>query len=479
MTPYLGGILMIEDNTIYIDVFVHKEGKIIQLPLEEAVMLVVALQIKDVFHIELIKAQSIIARTQLVRLMRVFDGEGCSNHSGCDICDEGHCIELSDYSSLKAIDKKEIIKAAVKATEGLIMTFNNRPIDARFHHTCGGSTENSESILNRKIVYLRRVLCDYCINSPNWDNSKTISLEEIEERLNIKFPSLKPTLKTSIEGFFDDIKRDDYGRIISIKISGKEFSGTEISELLGLDSTRFSFSPAVFTFATRGEGHGLGLCQYGGHQMALEGKDSSQILNYYYTGIDIKKIEKPCIEKPLNGRIIMLDPGHGGESSQDYVGLNGTREKDVVLKIAQRLKPALEELGARVEVTRNEDKYISLSKRAQMANELRPDFFISIHLNGYTNPTIHGCEIYHYRNDRESESLAKLIIANLTKDGEILNRGIKIADFYLLREVLVGSLHLELEYITNPEKESRLNDNSYIDKIIDGIKAGLTDYYKY
>ncbi len=476
---------MLDDNIIYINVFIHSENKIIKLPLEEVVVMAVLAQIDEGFHLEMIKTQGIIARTQLIRLMRAFGGSGCLNHKGCDICDKEHCIQLADEEYLKELwaddyEKKiETIKKAVNEAEGLIITYDNKPIDARFHNTCGGSTENSESVMSRKVVYLRRVLCDYCTESPNWDNFKSISIEELQEKLSIKFPTLKPTLKTSIEGFFDEIKRDEYGRVISIKISGKEFKGIEMAELLGLDSTKFSFTPTVITFVTRGKGDGLGLCQYGGNQMALEGKSYLEILNYYFTGIDIKKIEKPCIEKPLIGRIIMLDPGHGGENSHDYIGVNGTREKDMVLKISQKLKASLEKLGAEVSMTRDKDEYISLSKRAQMANQVRPDFFMSIHLNGYSNPSIYGCEIYYYRNDKESEALAKYIMTNLTRDGGTLDRGIRIADFYLLREVAVGSLHLELEYITNPEKELKLNDDAYIDKIISEITAGLVEYYKY
>jgi len=476
---------MLSNNIVYINVFAHRENKIIKLPLEEVVELLALSQIKKEFHYEMIKAQVVVARTQIVRFMKAYGGSGCSKHSGSDICDEGHCIELADTEKLREIWKDEyenclkIVREAIKDTEGLIITFDNKPIDVKFHDTCGGATENSENVLSREIVYMRRVLCDYCKKSPNWDNSVSISLEEIEEKLNVKFPSMKPTLKTSIEGFFDDIKRDEFGRIISIKISGKEFKGVEIKELLGLDSTRFSFSPKILEFVTRGKGHGLGLCQYGGNEMALEGKTYLEILNYYFTGVEIKKIEAPCIEKPLYGKIIMLDPGHGGENSHDYVGAGGTREKELVLKISLKLKKSLEGVGAEVHLTRNKDEYVPLSHRAQMANKIRPDFFISIHLNGYANPSIHGCEIYCYRSDKESKSLAKSIMANLTKDKEILDRGIKIADFYLLREVNVSSMHLELEYITNPEVEKKLNDESYLDKIVDRIKDGFVEYYRY
>ncbi|EOD01706.1 stage II sporulation protein D [Caldisalinibacter kiritimatiensis] len=473
------------NSLVNIKVFAHKENKIMTKSIENLLKMIVPAQVPLSFHIELIKVQAIIARTQLVRQCRAFGGPGCSKYKDCDICDEGHCIDIVDDSYLRQTWKDnyneymEKLNRAIKETEGLIITINNKPIDPKFHDTCGGSTENSEDVLGNRVVYLRKVLCNYCSNSPNWDGHKDFTLKDIEERLNINFPKLKPSLKTEIKGFVEGIEKDESGRVREIKIGGKKLKGKDVMELLGLDSTKFSVTPATIRFNTRGKGHGLGLCQYGGNQMAIEGYSYDDIINYYYTGVEIKKYEIPCINKPLSGKILMIDPGHGGEKSQDFVGPTGLREKDVVLNVSKKLKNRLEQLGAHVYLTREEDEYMSLSERVKLANKIRPNFFISIHLNSFSNPSIHGCEIYYYRNDKDSEALGKAIMGSLVNNLSIVNRGVKVADFFLLRQIGVSSLRIELDYITNPEIEEKLKDSEYINRVAESISEGIVTYYKY
>lgn len=479
---------MIDDRFIYLKIYSVNEKKIIIKKLEEVVKYVAAAQtpnsIKDV-QLEFIKTQVILARTNLVRKMRVFGGEGCLKYSDCDICDEGHCITILDDNELKRIwnDKYNkimgIIEESVEATEGLIITMNNRPIIAKFHNTCGGATENSENVIGNRVRYLRKVLCNYCINSSNWEGYREISIEEIEEKLKVRFPNLTPTLKIDMKGFIEEISRDDEGRITSIKIGGKVFKGTEVKEILGLDSTRFSIAPKILGVKTRGQGEGLGLCQHGANQMALMGLKFNDIINYYFTGVEIRKIEKPCIKEPLKEKILVIDPGHGGSDNIGAEGSEGLKEKDIVLKISKRLKEFLKDLGATVYLTRDEDEYVSLNKRAELANKIRPNFFISIHLNSFSNLLIRGCEMYYYKGDRESQGLAKCIMNSMVKRLNVINRGIKVANFFLLREVGVSSLHIEIDYITNPEVEKLLKNNEYIDKIAESITQGIVEYYKF
>ncbi len=68
----------------------------------------------------------------------------------------------------------EKIDKAVKDTQGMVMVFDNKPIDAPYHMVCGGSTENAENVIDNQVNYLRRVLCDYCIESPYWNNEKKL-----------------------------------------------------------------------------------------------------------------------------------------------------------------------------------------------------------------------------------------------------------------------------------------------------------------
>lgn len=474
-----------DENNIYIKIFNVIKNKVEKDSLKNVVIGAVANQVDANFHIELLKAQAVIARTLIIRRARAFGGKGCSEHKNCDICNGEHCIRLYKLSELRKVWKEDYnvnfkkIDKAVEETSGLIMVFNNKPIEPKYHDTCGGSTENSEMVIDNKVVYLRKVLCNYCKDSPNWAGYKEIPIEEIEKKLKIKFPKPNTDYVTNITGFIEDVNKDDEGRVISLTIGGKKFKGRDVARLLDLDSTRFSIIPTKIGVATIGKGHGLGLCQYGGNKMAEVGYTFKDILNYYFTGIDIKKVHMPSVEKPLCGRIIVLDPGHGGENGDDVYGPGGLREKDVVLDIALKLEKKLTKLGANVHLTRREDEYLHLSKRADITNKIKPDFFISLHMNSYNNPAIKGYEAYYFRGDGDSETLGKLIASKLEQKCGIVNRGVKNGDFFLLREVTSNALIIEIDYITNPLQELKLQDESYKNKVSDSILEGIVEYYKY
>ncbi|WP_053954792.1 N-acetylmuramoyl-L-alanine amidase family protein [Inediibacterium massiliense] len=229
----------------------------------------------------------------------------------------------------------------------------------------------------------------------------------------------------------------------------------------------------------QGKGEGLGLCQYGANSMAKSGKSAEEILKYYFTGVEIKNFDKPSINKPLTGRIIVLDPGHGGINTEDVYGPTGLREKDVNLCISLKLAQKLRGLGAKVYETRKEDVYVPLGKRAKLAEEVRPDFFISIHQNSFLNSNISGSEVYHYRGDEEGEILGNLILEEIHKKVGLIKRGTKIAEFYLLREVKSSVLHIEVGFITNPEEEKKLREEKTQDKIAEAMATGLIRFYSY
>ncbi len=410
------------------------------------------------FHIEALRAQAIILRTNLVR-------------NSLKLMDENE--EISCKFNKTEEDMKKINKA-VEGTKGLIMTINNKPIQGKFHHTCGGSTENAENVLRHGVIYLRKVLCDYCIDSPKWKSEKNFSIEEIEERLNIKFPINREEIE--IKGFIEEVERDEEGRVKYAYIGGQKFQGKELMDLLNISSTRFEFFPTSISFIAQGDGHGLGLCQEGSRVMAEKGYSFKEILEYYYTGVKIKKYPFPSIKKPLFGKIIMIDPGHGGYNI-GFEGRLGSREKDIVLQLSKELKKEIERLGGEVYLTREKDEEILLTNRAHMVNEVKPDFLISIHLNYMANSNKKGSGIYYFRGDKESKKLGNIIMNNLEAGG-IVNRGVKEGRFFLLKNVNVSSLIIELGYLSNIEEEKKLLDREYIKTQGKVISKSLVEYFE-
>ncbi|WP_129599178.1 stage II sporulation protein D [Anaerophilus nitritogenes] len=476
---------MNEEKSIFVKIYDHVKGKIIFMDIDQVVQLMVANQMNIDFQIEALKAQAIMDRTFLVKNSKIFGGEGCIKYKGVDLCTDGHCGIIGNVDELKEKWKENFeenwnkIQKIVHETKEKIITINNKPIDPKYHLICGGSTENCEKVLGNKSIYLRKVLCDGCMNAPGYNESRVLSLEEMEKRLKTK--TLPPTALdgSCIEGIIEDIKRDEEGRVVSIKIGGKVFKGIEVMNLLGLNSTRFGWKPIAFQIEMQGKGEGLGLCQYGANNMATRGKKAEEILKYYFTGVEIKNFDKPSINKPLTGRIIVLDPGHGGVNTEDVYGPTGLREKDVNLYISLKLAKKLRDLGATVYETRKEDIYVSLGKRAKLSDEVRPDFFLSIHQNSFFNDNISGSEIYHYRGDEEGETLGNLILEEIHKKVGFIKRGTKTAEFYLLREVKSSVLHIEVGFITNPQEENKLREEKTQDKIAEAIATGLIRFYSY
>jgi stage II sporulation protein D len=446
-------------GTVYNIKCIDKEKGIeLVMPLEEMVYLLLKTEIDLSFHIEALKAQAIAIRTNLVRAS-----------------EELEIREIDIDPSIKdEYDKKA--KKAVEETAGIIITFNGKPIDAKYHIACGGSTENSENVLKNSVTYLRRVLCDYCENSPYWWKEKSFSVDEIEKLLKVKFPNVDLGKSVEIEGFIDNIEKDECGRIKSVKIGNNKFTGIELMELLSLDSTRFSIYPSDIKFISRGKGHGLGLCQYGANKMAEEGHSYRDILTYYYTGVEIESLIAPNKDKPLCGRRIMLDPGHGGEDTGYKGDSLGLLEKDITLRLGLKLRSTLESLGATVYMIRDDDTEVYTTKRLERANKIKPDFFISIHMDYFPRSTVKGVDMFHFQDDHESKDLGLCIFRRL-KENKIPAKGVKEGNFYIFRGVSVSALLIEAGYLSNKEEEYKFNEEEYIEKIADAIAIGIADYF--
>lgn len=475
----------IQNNSVFLKVYDNERDIIIDRNLDELIPEVVAAQVDIDFEYEFVKVQVVIARTKLLRLSRLFDGKGCSKHSEADLCLDGHCIGwiskdvLKEKWADKFDDRWNKILRAVEDTRYMIISYNNKIINPKFHLTCGGSTNNNENVYKNKVVYLRKVLCNHCKDSPYYRRNIELNVEQIQKMLGVRFNPLTPLESASAEDMIEELDRDEDGRIKTIKVGETKLSGVEFCKKLGLESTRFGFQPNIISFEVRGSGHGVGLCLYGGNKLAKEGMTFKEIIKYYYTGVDIKKYQKPDKDNPLNGKTIMLDPGHGGNENPGYISESKVMEKDVTLDVSNRLLKKLRDLGAEVKLTRDEDIYVPLSKRAKISGEYKPQFFVSIHMNYFANSNFSGVEAYHYRGDKDSRMLSEFIIKSLKDDLECISRGIKEADYYLLKTVTTSVVHLELDYLSNDTVAQKYLDADYVDKVVDSIARGIVNYYKY
>lgn len=181
---------------------------------------------------------------------------------------------------------------------------------------------------------------------------------------------------------------------------------------------------------------------------------------------------------------IVIDPGHGGSDS-GAVGPSGVREKDVALGVALKLRDLLEEQGDPVIMTRTTDRDVH-SPQATNGQELQARvnkaphdaaLFISIHCNAFSNPSSNGMETYYYTGSGHGRRLAKLINEELERYGGLFNRGVKAANFYVLKHSSAPSTLLELGFVTNPEEEQLLADEEYQNQLARAIMTGINRYF--
>ncbi|MGB9866314.1 MAG: stage II sporulation protein D [Bacillota bacterium] len=274
---------------------VHSTGELAELPLEEYVCGVVAAEMPATFEPQALRAQAVIARTYVVKRMRVFGGKGCDEHPGADICDNPeHAQAWLSKDALRKVwgplqfkalwDK---VEQAVKATEGLVLTYQGKLIDPLYHSTCAGGTENPEEVWGTRYPYLKSVRCDFCASSPHYRPQK-VSFKLAEFISRIGAPPSVAAAATGGRQLFTTISTSS-GRVKEVVSGTFRIAGTEVRKLLGLKSTRFSLSVTgdQVSLEVRGNGHGVGLCQWGANGLALRGLSYPEIIAYYFDGVVI------------------------------------------------------------------------------------------------------------------------------------------------------------------------------------------------
>lgn len=278
------------DSDLSIQVYMCDIDKIVTMSLEDYILGVTAGEMPADFHPEALKAQALAARTYTMLRMREFGGSGCSKHPGAEICtDPTHCQAYKNPASIgKDLNK---YKDAVYKTAGEVIVYDDKLIDAVFHSTSGGKTENSEEIWSNRVPYLRSVMSRYEEHSPKYVNQQEISIDDFIKCIKKLDPQVKINRKR-IKNEIGVLERSEGGRITKLKIGDRTFKGSDVRNVLSLNSSNFSYSVGEDTivFTVAGNGHGIGMSQYGADGMAKNGSDYKDILMHYYQGVDIINI---------------------------------------------------------------------------------------------------------------------------------------------------------------------------------------------
>lgn len=179
---------------------------------------------------------------------------------------------------------------------------------------------------------------------------------------------------------------------------------------------------------------------------------------------------------------ICIDAGHG-QHDPGAVGASGLKEKDVVLKIALKVGKKLENNGLDVIYTRTNDnpgfpvnQSLNLQKRCDIANKNNADIFISIHCNSAGNTQANGVETFILKKGIDAEKLARNVQNKIVKATGLANRGVKTANFYVLRHTKMPAILVETAFISNTAEERLLRENDFQDRVAAGIVKGICEY---
>lgn len=193
---------------------------------------------------------------------------------------------------------------------------------------------------------------------------------------------------------------------------------------------------------------------------------------------------------PLSGKIIYLDPGHGGPDGGAEHG--EAVEKDIALNIASKLRDYLQQQGALVLMTREEDtdlansttkglsrrKREDLQRRVEMINESEAELFISIHLNSMPSPRWYGAQTFYSTRYLENKVLAELIQEELRDNLENTKRVAKPIDHvYLVKSVKKPGALVEVGFLSNPTERELLIQDDYQEKVAAAIYQGVMRYF--
>jgi N-acetylmuramoyl-L-alanine amidase len=182
---------------------------------------------------------------------------------------------------------------------------------------------------------------------------------------------------------------------------------------------------------------------------------------------------------------VVIDLGHGGSDPGAVNASTGLREADVVLTVGLFLERMLQDNGVECMLTRVKDVDVAypnasaseeLQARCDIANEFGADLFVSIHCDSFSNPQAQGTSTHYYASSEEGRKLAEKVQFNLLAALGRYDRGIRTADFYVLKHTTCPAVLVEGAFISNPEEEQLLQTDDFRYRYAWGLWQGIESY---
>ena len=210
------------------------------------------------------------------------------------------------------------------------------------------------------------------------------------------------------------------------------------------------------------------------------------LIGMFITIFSISHVYANIEKRPLLGKSIYLDPGHGGiDSGTTYKNI---LEKDINLILCKKLQQSLINNGATVYLTRNTDKDLALSKnnrkrsdlinRAYLINKTKPDMYISIHVNYLSNSKYKGLQIFYNNKNKENEKMAESLTKYIKEKTWNVRTPKYNNTYYMYKNIDSPGVLIEVGFISNPDDRYRLTHEEYQDKLISNLTYSINEYFK-
>lgn len=254
-----------------------------ELPLEEYLVGLINCEISSLWPVEAVKAQAVIARSYAIYQMDV--RRGAIYHLESTVMDQVYNgVDIEDVRA----------ERAVQETAGEVLTYSGKVIQAFYHSNCGGHTEASRNVWGADMPYLQGVDCRYCLNTPSARWETALPLGKIELLLKgagykaAGLSSIRVGVKNRSGRLQDIIVATAKGELVIPAVIFRKTIGYSV-----IKSTNFTVKARGddLLFSGFGNGHGVGLCQWGAKQRAADGFNYREILSYYYSGARIERLK--------------------------------------------------------------------------------------------------------------------------------------------------------------------------------------------
>lgn len=276
-------------NDVQIRVLIPTE-EVLTLPLEDYLLGVVAGEMPAEFEVEALKAQAIAARTYAAKKL-----------SESKLTEADYDVDTTVLTQVWLSDKQlkenwgwvhywryhSKLQKVVKATRGLVLVSNGEYIDAVYHSSSGRKpTERSEEVWSSARDYLKNVSSGE-ENLQRYVKETTWTPQDLYQKLGIS-----ESLRLFSSGDFQVLSRTAVGRAKSVRVLGRVYQATELRTLLGLSSTDLEWvvQPERLMITTYGNGHAVGMSQWGANDLAKKNKKVEEILAHYYPGAKLMSI---------------------------------------------------------------------------------------------------------------------------------------------------------------------------------------------